>query len=33
MKFFLAGAQTYFRSVKVGDIFNCFGLAKVIQGN
>lgn len=33
MKFFLAGTQTYFRIVNIGDLFNCFGLAIVIQGN
>lgn len=33
MKFFLAGAQTYFRIAEVGEMFNCFGLAQVIQGN
>ena len=33
MKFFLAGAQTYFRIAEVGEMFNCFGLAQVTQGN
>lgn len=33
MKFSLAGAQTYFHKVQMGDIFNCFGLAQVIRGN
>jgi NADPH-dependent curcumin reductase CurA len=33
MKFFLAGTKTYFRKLNVGDIFNCFGLGKVAQGN
>jgi hypothetical protein len=30
MKFFLAGAATYFRKVNIGDIFNCFGLGIVL---
>jgi hypothetical protein len=30
MKFFLAGAVTYFRKVNIGDIFNCFGLGIVL---
>jgi hypothetical protein len=33
MKVFLAGAKTYFRKLKPGDIFNCFALGKIIQGN
>lgn len=33
MKFFMAGTKTYFRVVNIGDIFNCFGIAEIIQGN
>jgi NADPH-dependent curcumin reductase CurA len=33
MKVFLAGAKTYFNKVIPGDICNCFGLGKIIQGN
>ena len=33
MKFWATGAKTYYRSLEIGDIFNCFGLGIVIQGN
>lgn len=33
MKFFLAGARTYFHPVEIDGIMNCFGIARVIQGN
>lgn len=33
MKFFLAGAKTYFQVVQIGDIFNCFAVGQVTQGN
>jgi len=31
MRVWLAGAKTNFRQVKQGDIFNCFGVGKVIK--
>jgi hypothetical protein len=31
MRVWLSGAATNFRTVAPGDIFNCFGLAKIIQ--
>ena len=33
MRVWLAGAKTNFRTVKAGDIFNCFGLGQVVHSN
>ena len=33
MKFWATGATTYFRKVNIGDVFNCFGLGLILQGN
>ena len=33
MYVWLAGARTNFRTVQIGDVFNCFGLGIVVKGN
>ncbi len=31
MRVWMSGAKTNFRSLKEGDVFNCFGLGKIIH--
>ena len=31
MRVWLSGAKTNFRTVKAGDVFNCFGVGEIIQ--
>ena len=33
MKFWAAGTKTYFKKVEIGDVFNCFGIGLILQGN
>ena len=33
MRVWLSGARTNFRIVKEGDVFNCFGVAQIIETN
>ena len=33
MRFWVTGVRTYFGKIKVGDVFHCFGIGQIIQGN